>query len=174
MVRRLEPIPKTPPGVGRLRARDAASGLARSRSALGRRRGFWDRLLASGSFDTTRPLAALVLAGALGALAGCRAPAEALSLEMRAPEKDVLVLDVELAQGVAPEEYLAWARESVASFGDIENPYFDAPVYELVYCFHAGARHLATVLYRRTDAGAGPGLEHHRTLVFRPEGGGGR
>ncbi len=60
-VQPLEPIPKTPPGVGRLRARDAASGLlgvflrqyacvgpsclARSRSALGRRRGFWDRLL---------------------------------------------------------------------------------------------------------------------------------
>lgn len=111
------------------------------------------------------------IASLLLCAAGCQARAEVLSQTRRVPEKDVVVFEVELAREVAPEEYLAYSARNLAERGgDVENTGHDAPVYELVYVFHAGERRLATVLYRRTDPAAAAtkpegALEHERTLV---------
>ena len=101
-------------------------------------------------------------------LSGCHATPSVVSMEMRAAEKDVLVCDVELAQPLPASAYLDWAEESVAAReGGVQNPFFETPVYELLYAFRVGSEPLATVLYR-VDPEAGE-LHHHRTLVYHSE-----
>ncbi len=93
-----------------------------------------------------------------------------LRIDLRATEKDVIICSVEVSAPLEPEEYLEWARTDLArAGGEVENPFFATPVYELCYRFHSGARSLATVLYRRKeeDGSARAGrLEHAETIVF--------
>ena len=104
----------------------------------------------------------------LGGLLGCHsaAPMRTLDIELRTPEKDVLIYDIEVAEPTSPRSYRDWAVAQLSQVGgEPENErYPGIPIYEVWYRFRWGRETLAEVSFRRDEGGSGP-LTHAQTIV---------
>ncbi len=91
-------------------------------------------------------------------------------MRSHALEKDVVHYRVELSGPLDPEMYTELAGEQLAKLGPVpqNHDYPQAPLYEVRYSFHAGASHLASVVFRLDEDAAGRGdrtLRHQHTFV---------
>jgi hypothetical protein len=111
----------------------------------------------------------LFAAGILAVLlAGCHAaaPMRPVDVELQAPEKDILVYDIEISELTSPRTYRDWAAEQLAELGGAppNERYPGVPIYEVWYRFRLGGETVAEVAFRRDEGGAGE-LVHAQTVV---------
>jgi len=113
--------------------------------------------------------ASLRAAGILAVLlAGCHAaaPMRPVDVELQAPEKDILIYDIEISELASPRSYRDWAAEQIDLLGGspANDRYPGIPIYEVWYRFRLGGETVAEVAFRRDEGGAGA-LVHAQTVV---------
>jgi hypothetical protein len=89
-----------------------------------------------------------------------------VDIELQAPEKDVLIYDIEIETLASPRGYRDWAAEQLESLGrePSNDRYPGIPIYEVWYRFRLGGETVAEVAFRRDAGGAGT-LVHAQTVV---------
>ena len=99
---------------------------------------------------------------------GCHstAPMRTLGIDVRTPEKDVLIYDIAVEEPTDPRSYRDWALERLEEVaGEPTNELYPGlPIYEVWYRFRFRGEITAEVIFRRSDDGTGP-LQHVQTMI---------
>lgn len=115
--------------------------------------------------DPLRSFAGAILAVSL---AGCHgaAPMRPVEIELQAPEKDILIYDIEIEAPTSPRGYRDWAAEQLEALGGAprNDRYPEIPIYEVWYRFRCEGETIAEVAFRREEGGTGA-LVHAQTVV---------
>ncbi len=110
----------------------------------------------------------LVLFATLLVLSGCQAtaPMRTIGIDVRTPEKDVLIFDIAVEEPTDPRCYRDWAIERLQEVAGepVNELYPGVPIYEVWYRFRFRGETTAEVIFRRTDDGMGP-LQHLHTMI---------